>query len=107
MIKNFRAADIHTGACKIGEDLPGRRFFLESFNLVIYIDFSNTIFTGIIYGNQPDGRDGFLLLMDSVKFKDVEISDMVSTYDKEILTIKIPLGVFYAASGSELVFSCT
>ena len=46
-VKNFRAADIHTGACKVGENLPGRRFFLESFDLVIDIDFSNTVFTRI------------------------------------------------------------
>jgi hypothetical protein len=40
----------------------------------------------------------------AVELKNVQISDMVSTHNQEILSVEIALGIFHTASGSKLGF---
>jgi len=48
MVKNCRAADIHSGTCEIREDFAGCRLFLKTFYFITDIDLSNTVLTRII-----------------------------------------------------------
>jgi hypothetical protein len=78
------------------------RVFLEPADCVADIDLGDTVFTGIINGEQPDRSRCFLFLVCPVKFQHVQVRDMIPAYHEEILPVEIFLGIFYAAGGPEL-----
>jgi len=104
MIEHLRTADIHPGTRKVREDLTGSRFLLEPPDLVPDIHLGNTIFAGIIDGDEADADHGLLFLVGPVEFKDIEIRDMVATHNEKILPVKIFLGIFHTAGSTE--FRC-